>query len=155
MKTHLIGKILKWTAISLAIIFGVLQFIRPVRSNPPVDETRTIEARTQITPEVTAILARSCNDCHSNRTRWPWYTNISPVSWYVVDHINEGRRELNFSDWAQYSRRQQQGLLGLICREVQSGAMPLTSYLRLHADAKLSSADVKALCEWTNAESQR
>jgi hypothetical protein len=148
-------KILKWTAIVLAIILAGLQFIRPARTNPPVDEARTISTQAHLTPEVAAILNRSCNDCHSNQTRWPWYSNIAPVSWFVVNHVNVGRREMNLSDWAQYSADDRQGFLKKICREVQTGAMPLTSYLRLHREANLSSEDVKTLCDWAGAESQR
>jgi hypothetical protein len=148
-------KILKWMAIGLAIIFAALQFVRPARTNPPVDEARTILAHTRITPEVARILDRSCNDCHSNQTRWPWYSNVAPVSWFVVNHVNVGRREMNLSDWAQYSADDQQGFLKKICREVKSGQMPLSSYLRLHGEAQLSDEDVRTLCDWASAESQR
>lgn len=155
MKRHLVGTILKWIAIVLAVVFAALQFVRPARTNPPVDAARSLEAHTRITPEVAAILDRSCNDCHSNQTRWPWYSHVAPVSWFVIDHVNEGRQTMNFSDWAQYDRSHRQGLLKLICREVKSGAMPLNSYLRLHHEAKLSSADAETLCAWANVESQR
>jgi hypothetical protein len=155
MNKQTVRKLLRWIVLVLAGLFVVMQLIRPARTNPPVDESRTISAHTQLTPEAAAILNRSCNDCHSNQTRWPWYTNVAPVSWFVINHVNDGRRDLNFSDWAQYSRREQEGLLRQICREVKSSMMPLNSYLRVHGDAKLSSDDVKALCDWTNAESQQ
>ena len=155
MKKGLIQKILKWTAIALAVVFAALQFFGPARTNPPIDESRTIQAHTRITPEVAAILDRSCNDCHSNQTRWPWYSNIAPVSWFVVNHVNVGREEMNFSDWAQYSQDERDHYLNKICREVKQGVMPLPSYLRLHHEAKLSTEDVKTLCDWANTESQR
>jgi hypothetical protein len=155
MKKGLIGKILKWAAIVVAVLFAALQFIRPARTNPPVDESRTISANAHLTPEVAAILNRSCNDCHSNQTRWPWYSNIAPVSWFVVGHVNEGRREMNFSDWAEYSHEDRQRYFKKMCREVERGDMPLKSYLRLHHDAQLSAEDVKTLCDWSSAESQR
>lgn len=155
MNRRSVQKILKWTAIVLAMIFVALQFIRPARTNPPVDEARTLLRHTQITPEVASILDRACNDCHSNQTRWPWYSNVAPVSWFVVDHVNVGRKEMNFSDWAQYSAEEQAGLLKQICREVKSGAMPLKSYLRLHGEAMLSGEDVRTLCDWAQRESQR
>lgn len=151
----LVLKILKWTAIVLAIIFAGLQFIRPARTNPPVDDGRTIQSHTRITPEVARILDRSCNDCHSNQTRWPWYSNVAPVSWFVINHVNVGRREMNLSDWARYDTEHQKGLLKDICKEVTGGQMPLSSYLRLHQEAKLSSEDVRTLCDWASAESQR
>lgn len=155
MKKGLIQKILKWTAIVLAVIFAALQFIRPARTNPPVDESRTIAAQTHITPEVATILDRSCNDCHSNQTRWPWYSNVAPVSWFVINHVNEGRREMNLSDWAQYSKDDQQRYLKKMCREVEHGQMPLSSYLRLHGEAKLSHEDVRTLCYWASNETER
>jgi hypothetical protein len=155
MKKGLIGKLLKWTAIVIAVLLVAFQFIRPARTNPPVDESRTISANAHLTPEVAAILDRSCNDCHSNRTRWPWYSNIAPVSWFVISHVNEGRREMNFSDWAGYSQEDRQAYLKKMCREVERGDMPLKSYLRLHSEATLSGEDVKTLCDWANAESQR
>jgi hypothetical protein len=155
MKKQMVLKILKWTAITIAAVFAALQFIRPARTNPAIDETRTLQAHTQLTPEAAAILERSCNDCHSNRTRWPWYSNVAPVSWFVVNHVNVGRREMNFSEWAEYSREDRQRYFKKICKEVERGEMPLKSYLRLHGEAYLSSEDVKALCDWANAESQR
>jgi hypothetical protein len=155
MKKQSVRKLLRWIVIVLAGLFVVMQLIRPARTNPPVDESRTISAHTQLTPEAAAILNRSCNDCHSNQTRWPWYTNVAPVSWFVINHVNDGRRQMNFSDWAQYDRSEQENYLKKICREVKSGDMPIHSYLWLHGDAKLSSEDVKVLCDWANNESQR
>lgn len=155
MNRRSVQKILKWTAIVMAIIFLGLQFIRPARTNPPVDEARTIQRHTQITPAVASILDRSCNDCHSNQTRWPWYSNIAPVSWFVVKHVNEGREELNFSDWAQYDTEQQVGILKEMCKEVKAGEMPMKSYLLLHGEARLTDEDIKTLCDWSARESER
>ena len=146
---------LKWTAIALFGVFAALQFIRPARTNPPVDQTKTIQAHALVSPEVAAILDRSCNDCHSNQTRWPWYSQIAPVSWKVAGDVNEGRDHMNLSDWAQYSQSEQQSLMKHICREVKDGSMPLRSYLWMHGGAKLSTEDVKTLCDWASAESQR
>jgi hypothetical protein len=155
MNKQSVRKLLRWIVLVLAGLFVVMQLIRPARTNPPVDESRTIQAHTQLTPEAAAILSRSCNDCHSNQTRWPWYTNVAPISWFVINHVNDGRRQMNFSDWAQYDRSEQENYLKKICREVKSGDMPIHSYLWLHGDAKLSNEDVKVLCDWANNESQR
>jgi Haem-binding domain len=148
-------RMLKWTAIGVVCLFLALQFIRPVRSNPAVSESQSANAHLQINPQVASIIQRACSDCHSNNTRWPWYSKVAPVSWFVIDHVNHGRRHLNFSEWGRYSRRDSQGMLDSICKEVQSGSMPLSSYLRLHHDANLSTEDVKTLCEWTAAEGSR
>lgn len=148
-------KWLKRAIIALVILFAVAQVIRPSMTNPPVDESRTLQAKAQVQPEVHAILERSCNDCHSNKTAWPWYSQIAPVSWYLVRHVNEGRRELNISDWAQYDTRRATKKLEEICEQVKEGEMPLKTYLPLHPSAKLSDADKQALCDWTNQERAR
>ena len=147
--------ILKWLVIVLAGLFIIIQIKRPARTNPPVDQSQTIEALTQMTPQVASILARSCNDCHSNKTVWPWYTNVAPVSWFIVDHVNEGRSNLNLSEWGRYDQRRQGKKLEQMCDEVKDGAMPLSSYTPLHPGSKLSPDDVKTLCDWTEAERSR
>jgi hypothetical protein len=120
-----------------------------------VDPSQSIEVRQQLTPAVAAILERSCNDCHSNKTRWPWYSHVAPVSWFVIDHVNEGRENVNFSEWGRYSQHDVDGLLRQMCREVRSGVMPLSSYTPMHPGSKLSAEDVKTLCAWTDAERAR
>ncbi len=142
-------KLLKWTAIVLVVLFLGIQLMRPARSNPPVDESQTIEARTQMTPQVKAIFERSCNDCHSNKTVWPWYTNVAPISWWIVGHINEARQLMNLSEWGKLDRDRQDRKLRQICDEVTDGGMPLPSYLPMHPKAKLSEQDKKTLCDWT------
>jgi hypothetical protein len=150
-----VGKILKWVLIVIACLFVIAQFIRPAKTNPVVDASLALESHMQLDPKVSAILDRSCADCHSNKTRWPWYTNVAPVSWFVIDHVNIGRQELNFSDWGRYDRNDQNGKLRQICREVTNGAMPLSSYTPLHPASKLTPDDVKTICDWTNAERAR
>ena len=148
-------KLLKWTAIVLVVLFLGIQLMRPARSNPPVDESQTIEARTQMTPQVKAIFERSCNDCHSNKTVWPWYTNVAPISWWIVGHINEARQLMNLSEWGKLDRDRQDRKLRQICDEVTDGGMPLPSYLPMHPKAKLSEQDKKTLCDWTAAEREQ
>jgi hypothetical protein len=144
--------VLKWLVIVLACLFIIIQFRRPARTNPPIDQSQTIEAHTQMTPQVASILARSCNDCHSNKTVWPWYTNVAPISWFITDHVNEGRSHLNLSQWGHNDQRRQRKKLEEMCDEVKDGAMPLSSYTPLHAGSKLSPDDIKTLCNWTEAE---
>src|SRR5437667_7486679 len=145
-------KIVKWLLISLVCLFILIQLKRPARTNPAIDQSQTIEAHTQMTPQVKDILDRSCRDCHSNKTEWPWYTNVAPVSWFVIDHVNEGRRNLNFSEWGRYTKRDTVGLFKQICQEVKSGSMPLSYYTPLHPGSKLSPADVTTLCDWATPE---
>ena len=148
-------RILRWVAIVGVCCFVVSQFFGPAKTNPSTDASQSVESRLQVTPPVAAILERSCSDCHSNKTRWPWYSNVAPVSWFVIDHVNEGRQNMNFSEWGRYTQRDTDGLLKQICQEVKAGAMPLSSYTPLHPGSKLSTEDVKTLCDWTSAERAR
>jgi len=146
---------LKWTAVILTMFFAGLQFTSPARTNPPSDETQALEAKTDVPSEVSAVFARSCNDCHSNKTEWPWYTRVAPASWFTVGHVNDGRSELNFSEWGSYGERMKQSRLSAICGHVEQGTMPLASYALLHRDVMLSPDEVRMLCEWTKKEGQR
>jgi hypothetical protein len=147
-------KILKWAILVVAILFVISQFIRPAMTNPPVDETRTLSARLTVPQDVTNILERSCQDCHSNKTVWPWYSQVAPVSWLLVSDVNEGRRHLNFSDWASYDTTRAPRKLDQMCEQVDHGDMPLWFYLPLHPKSKLTDADKKTLCDWTKSARQ-
>ena len=148
-------KFLKLLALAVAILFVSVQFVRPNKTNPPVVQAQTIEAHVRVAPEVASIFERACKDCHSHQTEWPWYAQVAPVSWYVTDHVNHGRKHLNFSEWSNYDREQADWLLGAMCMTAERGQMPLTSYTRLHHSAKLSPLDVQTLCAWSRAEQKR
>ena len=143
----------------LAALLAVAQFIRPGRTNPTVVPGHTLEDVVSVPPAVEAVLTRSCADCHSDHTRWPWYSQVAPISWFLVNHVSEGRRHLNTSEWVrpgvgdpvQYTREK----FPTACREVQKGDMPLFSYLLIHRDARLSPADIQAICGWADEVSAR
>lgn len=145
-------KIFKYVLIVLAVILIAAQFIRPDLSNPPTAAGQDIEASIAIPTDVRATLKRSCSDCHTNTTTYPWYSQITPVSWWLQDHISEGRHELNFSEWGTYSDRKKSKKLEEICEQVESREMPLPSYTWAHWDAPLSEAEITSLCEWTKVE---
>jgi len=145
-------RILKWAGVIVICLIVIAQVHRPAKTNPPVDPSKTIEAHTQMTPQVAAILDRSCRDCHSSNTRWPWYSNIAPVSWLVIDDVNHGREDLNFSNWGDYDKSESANKLRDLCREVRAAVMPLKSYTFIHRSGKLSAEDVKVLCDWTASE---
>jgi hypothetical protein len=148
-------RIFKWFFAVIGVAFIVMQFFGPAKTSPPVDEAKSIQANARLTPEVSAILTRSCQDCHSYQTRWPWYSHVAPVSWFLIDHVTEARKHLNFSEWAAYTPKRMRKKLEEMGEEVEAGAMPLKSYLLLHGDARLSPAEVQALMAWTAAERQR
>jgi hypothetical protein len=140
---------LKWSAIVVVLIVIVLQFSTPAHTNPPVDGPQTLAGSSPVPPEVSALFARSCNDCHSNATNWRWYTYVAPISWFTVDHVNKGREELNLSEWGRYSKRTKETRLNAICAQCRGGTMPLASYAFVHREAKLSPDEVKTICVWT------
>jgi hypothetical protein len=129
-----------------AALFAGIQFVPVERSNPPVVSEPLAGA------QVDALLRRACYDCHSNETRWPWYSKVAPVSWLVADHVREGRGQLNFSAWPAFDFAAQEHLLREIVDEVAAEKMPPSSYLLAHADARLSDADKAVLLEWAREE---
>jgi hypothetical protein len=139
---------LKQAAVVLVAVFAAAQLIRPERTNPPIDASRTIAAHVGTGSELVAVLDRSCSDCHSNATVWPWYTEISPLSWLMAYGVKEGRKAVNFSEWAAYSPVQQRMLLVQSCQDVSSGKMP-GPYALLHPEMKLSPRDIEAVCAAT------
>lgn len=148
-------KALKIIAIVLFVGFIVIQFIRPDFTNPPVIQAETLEATTQVPDNVQAILKRSCNDCHTNETIYPWYSKIQPSAWFLKGHIDDGRRHLNFSTWNTLELRRKRKKLEEVCEQVEGKMMPLPSYLWVHWSAKLSDEEGKILCDWAKAEQAR
>lgn len=128
--------------IAAVLLFGIIliQFFPINKENPkptPGMDFLTIKN----TPQSTAkIIRTSCYDCHSNETRYPWYSNVQPFGWFVKDHINEGRKELNFSTFATYEPKRQAHKLAEARELVENGEMPLNSYVLGHREAQLSDA---------------
>jgi Haem-binding domain len=149
MKNKIIRKIAKLTPILLVPVFIGMQFV----PTPGVSKTSTTRPNTAetINPRVGKILDRSCRDCHSNRTAWPWYSHVAPVSWVISKHVNEGREILNFSEWG--AQLPSEGERILICDAVSDGRMPLSGYTAIHRNARLSKQDVEVICEWAAAPS--
>jgi len=139
----------------VAVLLVAIQLYRPAKTNPPVDATKTLTANSQMPADVAQTIEHSCSDCHTHNTVWPKYSYLAPVSWLIVDDVNEGRRHVNFSEWGTYSAQRQQAKLDDICSEVKDGGMPLKQYTWMHAGTKLSQPQRDAVCAWTKAEQQR
>ncbi len=107
---------LKIAAVVLFAAFLIAQFFRPNRVNAPTIQAETLEASTQVPEDVNRILARSCADCHTNTTFYPWYSNVTPANFFLAHHVEEGRQELNFSVWNTYEPRRKRRKLDDICR---------------------------------------
>src|ERR1700758_90405 len=98
--------------------------------------------------EPAPALVRACGDCHSNHTDWPWYSHVPPVSWWIAQHVREGRERFDFSEWDTYSQWQRQDKLESICGLISTGKMPPWQYTTLHPEARLAEKDKKAVCAW-------
>lgn len=139
-----------WAVVVVVALLVIAQLIRPDMSLPNSDPAHSIERAVTVPQNVRQILQRSCYDCHSSKTRWPWYAKVAPSSWLLARDVNDGRKELSFSEFATYTARKQYRKLEGLCDEVKQGDMPLWFYLPLHPASKLSDADKQTLCAWTN-----
>ena len=133
---------LKIALILIAAIIIAIQFIPVKRTNPPV--TAKLDAPT----EVVSVLQKSCYDCHSNETEWPWYSNIAPVSWLVSSDVQDGRLHLNFSKWENLSRKDKVKMKEEIWEEIENENMPLWKYSILHPDANLTPEAKNLIRDW-------
>lgn len=149
MKKHLTKKKLFFT---LTIILIIIQFFKIDKTIKPVNQQTDFLITTQTNTEVAAILKTSCYDCHSNQPTYPWYTNFAPVSWWIKNHINEGSKHLNFSEWGNYSLKRKDHKLEECVEMIEEGEMPMNSYTWIHKEAKLTDAQRQLLIEWFKAE---
>ncbi|WP_345970092.1 MULTISPECIES: heme-binding domain-containing protein [Sulfurimonas] len=133
----------------LIIVLLVVIGIQFIPMNVPAEVPTKAEDELEAPEEVLAILKRSCFDCHSNHTTFPWYSSVAPVSWFTKMHVKEGREHMNFSTWASYDDEKKAKYLDKIPKAIKS-KMPLPSYLIMHADAKLSEDDKKVLTDWAS-----
>jgi hypothetical protein len=132
-------------AVVLVVVFAAAQLVRPGRANPPIDPNRTIHAHMPTGSGLVAVLDRSCRDCHSNGTVWPWYTQVAPLSWLMAQAVREGRAAVNFSEWTGYQPAQQRLLLAMSCDDATRGRMP-GAYTLLRRETRLSPQDVETIC---------
>ncbi|GAA4459408.1 heme-binding domain-containing protein [Nemorincola caseinilytica] len=148
-------KAFKVLGIGLLVVLAVLQVWRPEKNvsaqTPPSD----IVTAYAVPANVADVLHRACYDCHSNNTHYPWYSNVQPVGIWLADHIEEGKDELNFSEFGNYKTRRKLKKLKEIVEEVEEGAMPLSSYTWIHKEAVLSPADKQLVIEWAKGLAQK
>ncbi|PWT96099.1 MAG: cytochrome C [Bacteroidetes bacterium] len=137
--------------IVLVLILIIIQFIRPSRNISPGISANDITRHYVVSDTVQKILAVACNDCHSNNTLYPWYTNIQPVGWWMQDHINEGKHDLNFSEFASYEPARAAHKMKELIERVKEKDMPLNSYTWIHKDAILSDGQIQILTGWADS----
>lgn len=140
-------RILRFVLIGLGVLFVAIQFLPVERTNPPV--TGLVDAP----EEVLTTLRRSCWDCHSNETDWPWYAYVAPMKLRVSQHVWMGREHVNFTEWDSYDAEELDEAYEDIAKVIDRGRMPLKDYLLVHRNAKLTTSDRDRLVSW--AESAR
>jgi hypothetical protein len=146
-------QILKKIGIILLIAFVIIQFFKPARNiNTTPDAVKNdISAVMHVPADVQLILQTSCYDCHSNNSKYPWYANVQPVAWWLNHHIEEGKHEINFNEFATYRIRRQYRKMQEIVEQVQEGEMPMSSYTLIHGDATLNEAQKSSVINWAKA----
>jgi hypothetical protein len=144
-------KIFKGLFYLLLLGFVIIQFFRPAKNKSEGTSKNDISTLYTVPLDVQNILKTSCNDCHSNNTVYPWYAEIQPVSWWLNSHIEDGKKDLNFSEFATYRIRRQYKKLEEINELVKENEMPLDSYLWIHKDAKLSDQQKLTVANWAEA----
>jgi hypothetical protein len=140
--------ILRPRSIALAVlaVVVIIQFKPVTRDNPPTQN------EIGASPEIMVILRRACYDCHSNETKWPWYSRVAPISWFVAGHVEHGRGNVNFSEWPAFDMEEEEHLFEEMEEEVEGGEMPLKSYLILHPEARLTPEERETLLRWIRGD---
>lgn len=142
------NKYLKYSIYLIVAFLVVAQFFRIDKSEPesaPADDFILVSNPPE---EIATIIKTACYDCHSHQSKYPWYSNVAPLSWWIKDHINEGRGHLNFSTWNTYPERRKDHKLEEFSEMVETGEMPLKSYLWVHGEARLSDEQREKLSAW-------
>lgn len=143
-------KLFKKILLVLLIVFIGIQFVRPAK-NVSTDKSKNIKTLYAVSTEVETILTKACNDCHTNNTEYPWYAAVQPVTWWLDDHIKEGKKHLNFDEYTTYNLRKQFHKMEEVVEQVKEKEMPLDSYTWIHRDAKLSDTERATLTTWAQA----
>jgi hypothetical protein len=146
---------IKKIILGLLVMLIVLQFVRPARNESSAPATNDISTVYNVPEEVHAILDKACYDCHSNNTRYPWYTNIQPVGLWMADHVKDGKDELNFNEFATYKKKRQAHKMEEVVEMVEEGEMPLGSYTWMHKEAVLTAEEKALLVNWAKALHQQ
>lgn len=136
--------------IGLLVVLVIIQFIQPTKNKSTTSQPNDIGVTMNVPDDVSIVLRKACYDCHSNNTNYPWYASIQPFSWWLNHHIDEGKDELNFSEFGAYKMKRKIKKFNEIAGEVTDGEMPLESYTWIHKDAKLTKEEASALINWAN-----
>src|SRR5690606_7126575 len=141
-------KLLKKILIALLAVFVIAQFFRPEKNEGDRASMDAFYAETNPSPEVKRILEVSCNDCHSNVTKYPWYNHITPVNYWLASHVNDGKKHFNISNWEGSPTKRKDHKFEELIEMLENKEMPLESYTYTHTDAKLTDSQINAVVNW-------
>jgi hypothetical protein len=147
----LINKFLKYPLLLILVVFAVIQFFRPSKNSEPTELAKILPTDMNANSEVTKILATSCFDCHSNCTNYPWYADIQPIGWWMSNHIQEGKKAINFSDFENLGLIRRRSKLESILKQIQQDKMPLSSYMKLHPESRLNEQQKRIITDWVKS----
>lgn len=140
--------IIGWLSVIVVAVVLAIQFIPVERNVSTVPAGQSFEKTEKVPANVAAILKVSCYDCHSNNTRYPWYSELQPGAWFMAQHIKKGRDELNFDEFNNYSKRRKKAKIKSIISQIEKDEMPLKSYRMMHGNARLSADKKKELLDF-------
>ena len=138
----------KYLLYALVAFLVIAQFFRIDKTNPESDPADDFIVLNNPSPEMANLIKAACYDCHSNETKYPWYTNVAPISWWIKGHINHAKEHLNFSEWAAYDAKKADHKLEECVEWAGDGRMPLKSYVWMHKEAKMTDAQRKEMVDW-------
>lgn len=141
-------KIIKKLVLTLLLVFVAMQFYRPQKNSSRGDHAATFSTETNPPPKVRIILENTCYNCHSNNTVYPWYNNVAPVSYWLSNHIDEGKENLNLSAWDRHIPEEKVSKLDEIIEVIEADEMPLKEYRWGHKNARLTKEEKKEIIEW-------
>jgi len=143
-------KAVKVTGWILLVALVGIQFMPTERNQSDLIPKTDFMVVNEVPKNIESVIKTSCYDCHSNNTDYPWYNKVQPVAWYLEDHVEHGKEELNFNEWDSYSSRRKNSKLKSIISQIEDDEMPLTSYTLIHRDAKLSDTEKKIVLDWVS-----
>ena len=146
---------LKNIMLILLIVFAIMQAFQPKKNNNDITVANNITSIINMPDTVNKLLEAACYDCHSNNTKYPWYSNIQPAGWWLAYHVKEGKKHLNFNDFSTYPTKKQLKKLEEIKESQEEGWMPLDSYTWMHKDAKLNDIQKRMIINWVDSSITR
>jgi hypothetical protein len=150
-----VKKLLQVVLIAGTALVGLASVVHPFGAEKACSSNTPLLASAPLDPSVVRIIERSCQNCHSERTDWPWYSYVAPMSWLIENDVRQARSHMNLSHWEGYTLAKQQEILTELSAMIRSRQMPPPRYLQMHPSAKLSDAEIDQIYQWARGERRR